>query len=408
MTRVRHCALHDREGVDVDERVAEADQHHRQRGNRDGRPDGDRDQRQRPEKNADAEVERKPPALCEDERDQPADQTTDADDGVEVPDPRRPDVEQVEADRDDEDGRRPGDDTLRAEEPDQEAKIAVAEDHAEAGARVPDEPLGLRRLSCLLCRHLPRREPEHEQHRPEKGDAVDDEDRLDVRNGEQDAPERRPREHPDAVERARGDVRGRQFTRVSRERRQKGGLSGTEARRRDGRPDHERIHEDGRPVHGDHHRACQGERRANEVGQRHHELARVAVGERRRDRERDRHRQIPSDSHDTDRRRPALCVRVDRDCDGERPVADDRADERELEAPQAGIPEDVGEGGAGLAQPVSESVHVRTPPHSLDTDGERRNGQAVRRSAIALLAALLMLVRPQRPRRRRARSSPGS
>ena len=105
--RVGHCALHDRVGVDVDERVAEADQHHRQRGNarrsarrRSASSGSDQSRTPTPKSSASR------PALREDERDQPADETTDADDGVEVADARRPDVEQVEGDRDDEDGRR--------------------------------------------------------------------------------------------------------------------------------------------------------------------------------------------------------------------------------------------------------------------------------------------------------------
>ena len=122
---VRHRSLHDREGVDVDDRVTEPDEREREQRHGHRRRDPDQDQRQSEQPDPDPEIGGEPPAGREDECDEAADEAADPERGVEVADPRVVDTEQLERADDDENGERARDERLRGVEAREHEEIAA-------------------------------------------------------------------------------------------------------------------------------------------------------------------------------------------------------------------------------------------------------------------------------------------
>ncbi len=147
MTASGTVRLEDRVRVDVDQGVAEADQHHRGGGHSNGRPRGDEEQWRRPEQHAHSEVEREASPLRKHEGHEAADEAADPHHRVEVADSRAAEVEQVESERDDKDEGRARDDGLCAVDADDESQVAVAENGSKSRARVAEK-----RSAHILCR----------------------------------------------------------------------------------------------------------------------------------------------------------------------------------------------------------------------------------------------------------------
>ena len=131
--RVGDDALHDRQRVDVDDRVPDAD--HAERGDGD---EGDRhasheNEREAEQRKPEREVARETAACREDEGDEPADQPTDSDGGVEEADAGLVEVEQLERRDDDEHVERSGDERLRPVQADERAQVRLPDDRPDAG-----------------------------------------------------------------------------------------------------------------------------------------------------------------------------------------------------------------------------------------------------------------------------------
>ena len=135
-------ALHDRQGVHVDDRVPDADDRegdHRDHGDRDA---ADQREREPEEREPQREVAGQPPAGREEQRDEPADEPADADGGVEEADAGVVEVEELEGGDDDEHVERAGDEGLGRVEPDERAERRLAHDRPDPGeqARCPARP----------------------------------------------------------------------------------------------------------------------------------------------------------------------------------------------------------------------------------------------------------------------------
>ena len=111
----------------------------------------------------------------------------------------------------------------------------------------------------------------------------------------------------------------------------------------DGGEADDRVDDVGRPALPDRHGRRDHQRRPDDVGRDHHELAWVPVGEPGEERRGDRGRDHPDHAHDADRGSAALVVGVDRERDEVRPVADQRPGPGELEPAQIRVREDLPE-----------------------------------------------------------------
>ena len=149
----------------------------------------------------------------EHERGEAADDASDAGHRTEVADPRLAEVEHAQRDRNLEHQARAGHDRLCEEERYQQAQIPVGEDRTEALRRLGDEALLLLRLLLQL---VVRAQPDDERGRPEERRRVEEDHRLTVREREQQPGERGTGEEPDALDRARRDVGGRQLGGIAR------------------------------------------------------------------------------------------------------------------------------------------------------------------------------------------------
>ena len=131
--RVGHCPLHDRQRVDVDDRVADPEHAERDDGDDGEREPTEDRERQPEEREPEREVAGQAPARGEDERDEAADEPADADGGVEEPDTRLVEVEQLERRDDDEHVERARDERLRGVEADQRPQGRLAHDRRDPG-----------------------------------------------------------------------------------------------------------------------------------------------------------------------------------------------------------------------------------------------------------------------------------
>ena len=184
----------------------------------------------RPQQDADAEVEREPAALREDESDEASDEAADPHRGVEVADSGASEVEQVERERDDEHEGGARDDGLRAVHADDESQVAVAENSPEPRAGVAEQRSTL--ITCRLLRACDRGrvEPDDDRRRPQEGGRVHDVHGLNVGDGEQEAAQRRAEEEADALDRARRDVGSGELAGIARQPGKQRRLRGAEAR----------------------------------------------------------------------------------------------------------------------------------------------------------------------------------
>ena len=183
-------------------------------------------------------------------------------------------------------------------------------------------------LIDAIGRGLGGSDAEHHDRRPRERQRVEHEHGTDVQNRQEQPGHHGAEEEADAVDEARGDVRRRELRRVLRQTRQQGRL-----RRPEGQPDHsdenrQRVHRERRPV-GEHH-AGRGEDEpgAHHVGTDHQAASIDPVGEHRDERSEHRHRDVPNHAERAECGDASALVGVDRQSNGERPVADDRTDER--------------------------------------------------------------------------------
>ena len=308
------------------------------------RRDHDQEQGRRPQQDAVPEVAGDASPTGEQEGDEPADDAAHTEHRAEHADSGLTEIEKIEGDAHLEDERCPGDDGLSGHQPGDDAELGADGDGIEARQRRAEEVRRRLRFIGFVRGGLGREHGRHreagdERRRDEEGHRVDDVDDLHVGDGQEQAGERRPGEEADTLDGRGDDVGGRELERIGRQTREQGGLCGTERERDRRRDEGQAVHEDVRPVGGDdrggrddHHRACQ-------IGADHHELLRIAVGERRQHRSAHGHHDVAGHAEQPERGRAAFLEGPHRDGDGIGPIADHRGGEGQVDPTQPGVAE---------------------------------------------------------------------
>ena len=237
---LRRQALEHGERVDVDQGVSDPDERHHDDGAGERGPDRHQHQWRCPQGHPDAEIEGEALPLRQ-HKGQAADDAADAGHGVEQFGPGVAEVQHLQGDGHREDHAGTGDDRLGEEEADEEAQVPVPADEPEAGGDLGPH-VGVHVV--LLRDRRRRRHPQADDQAggPEKGERVQEEDRLEIGHRQQDGGHGRPGEEADALDGARRGVRGRELGRVPGQHRKKGRLGGPKGRAGDGGHDGEGVH----------------------------------------------------------------------------------------------------------------------------------------------------------------------
>ena len=297
-----------------------------------GRYRADEQERQAPDDQSDREVGGDPGATHERERDGCAEQRSDAAGGLQHAYAGRPEAEQLQRNRDDENSERSRNDTLGAVEPDQQPQPRLTGDRTEAGGERGDSAL-VRHVSRLGDGGRPhagdevRAPSKREGDEPERGGRTSDR--------KQEGRNRRPGEDPEAVERTRRDVRGGQLLGRSGEYRDERRLGRPEygAEHRGQRRDN--VDSDRRRVLGDEVRRHADGDHPSQVRCEHHSLAREAIAQGRRERRDEGSDHLPDGRDHAHRGRSALLVGIDGDRNAIGELADRRCRRRRT-GPAAG------------------------------------------------------------------------
>ena len=347
--------LQERHRGDVDHRVGEADDPEGQRRDHGGRDRADQEERKAPDDQPDRKVGGDAGATDERERDGGAEQRPDAAGGLQHADAGRAEAEQLQRDRDHEHPERSCNDTLDAVEPDQQAQPRLTSDRAEAGREGGDS---------TLVRHVGRlrdgrgANAGNEVRAPGKceGDEAKGGGRPSERK--QEGCDRRPRKDPEAVERARRDVRGRQFLGRPGEHRDQRRLGRPEDGAEHGGQRRDHVDRERRRVLRDEIRRHPDGDHPSEIRCEHHALAREAIAEGSGERRDEGGDHLADGRDDADRGRPAVFVGVDGNRNAVGELADRCARAGELHPPQVGIGVHAPHRGQRFLQATPELAHV--------------------------------------------------
>ncbi len=352
--------MQERGGGDVDQRVRRA-QHDEEgeRGSHVG-PGREQDQGNAPEDDARAEHRRQPAAAQQREHEEQTRDRAHAHGRVEEADAGGAEIQELERRDDDEHPQHARGERLAPVEGDNRSHPPVGRDRAKSreglaeDARLaPGRHRSGRRCAAVQPADEDGRQAERRRRRREDG--------ADAGGGQEEPSECGPDEEPDALQRRRGRVRGRQLLRRAGQGRQQRGLRRLKRRARDRDEARQRVHDLRRRVR-ERSRGRAGHRSgAHEIGGDHDAIAAVPVAEQSREGRDQGRRKKPDERHDPDGCRAAGAVREDRECHLVSPLAEDRSAPRELESPQLRVSEDGG-----------ERVQRRTQTRSC------RNGHAAR------------------------------
>ena len=250
-------ALQQRGPGDVDQGASDPHRDHERERDAEGAGRCEQHEREAEDDEADPEIARQPSPCRENDADEPAEEAADAERSVQPAHPRVARLEQLDRVDHHDHLERAGDEHLGADEADDELGRTALADRPEAREELgPDRAVG----RCL--RGLVVREPEDEVRRPEIRHRRECEDEPRACEGEEDAADCRPCEHPHARDRVQGEVGSGELLGRAREGGKKGGLGGIEGARDDRSEDGERVGRDRRAAGERDNRDAGDDRRA--------------------------------------------------------------------------------------------------------------------------------------------------
>ena len=320
-----------REGRDVDDRVADTDD----------AGDGERDdvlrnqahhcQRHAPQGDPDRQPPSHPAAPHQRGAGDAADDRTDAHGPLEHAHGRVVPPEQVDGQDDDEHAERATDRRLQRNEADDDRHPVVRPDRMQPFPDLADEVS----LGAILDREALVAQPEQQRRREQAAGSGEDEDRRHVGDGHEDGGDQRPDNDTERVERAAGDVDGRQLLRRTAQRRHQCRVTGPERRERDGGHDRQQVDDRRGPAPHQHRAGRQGGDAAHQARDHEHALPGHPVGVRRDDRREQRGRKQSQHPDQAGGEGTAVRVGHEHERDRERPLGgvrraegEQRADER--------------------------------------------------------------------------------
>ncbi len=212
---------------------------------------------------------------------------------------------------------------------------------------------------CGLDHHGGAPYPEHHHRRPDERQCIEDEDCPDVGHRQQQPGNHRADEEAETVDRARCDVRSGQLGRIGRKTREQRSLRRPKRQPDDAHEYRQDIDGQRRPI-GEHDGRCgKYQDDSNHVRADHQPASVVPVGQNGQDRGEDRHRDEARHAEQAECGGATVLIGVDAQRHAERPVADHRSDEGEIDAPERWIAENAHHRQTRLGELLTNHRHVR-------------------------------------------------